>query len=129
MKHRATARLDDGWWIVEVQDVGVTQARSVSEVHRMASDLVYAMTDVRGAEVEVRFVGGVFDEIEPVRRMQEQAEQQKAEASAAMRRLVASLHEAGLSGSDIARVLGVSRQRVSQLSRTGRSSTQQKLNA
>lgn len=95
----------------------------------MASDLVYAMTDVRGAEVEVRFVGGVFDEIEPVRRMQEQAEQQKAEASAAMRRLVASLHEAGLSGSDIARVLGVSRQRVSQLSRTGRSSTQQKLNA
>lgn len=126
--YRATAHRDDDWWIVEVADIGVTQARSISEVYRMASDLVYAMTDVKAAEVEVHFVGGVFDEIAQVRQMQERAEEQMAEASAAMRRMVATLRDAGLSGSDIARVLCVSRQRVSQLSRVGTASSRQTLN-
>ena len=123
MTYRATAHRDDDWWIVDVTDIGVTQARSISEVYRMASDLVYAMTDEKGAEVEVCFVGGVFDEIAQVRLMQERAEEQMAEASAAMRRMVANLRDAGLSGSDIARVLGVSRQRVSQLSRSSGASS------
>lgn len=121
--YRATARLDDDWWIVEVDDIGVTQARSISQVYRMASDLVYAMTDVKGAEVDVRFEGGVFDEIGPVRQMQEHAEQQMADASAAMRRLVVSLLDSGVSSADIARVLGVTRQRASQLTRAARTST------
>lgn len=122
--YKATAELDDAnWWIITVDGVGVTQARSVREAEEMAIDLVYAMTDEEGADVDITFSGGPFDEIEPLRRKQEVAETLMAEASTDMRALVAKLLEVGLHKADVARVLKVSPQRVSQLSAEVRPAT------
>ncbi|HEX5018982.1 MAG TPA: hypothetical protein VFX15_15495 [Actinomycetes bacterium] len=118
MRYSATAERDGKFWIITVDGIGVTQALSVAEAPEMASGLVYAMTDVKDAEVDISFKGGALDEIDAVRRKQERAEREMAEASDEMRRIVGKLHQQGMKQSDIAALLKVSRQRASQLVRS-----------
>lgn len=113
--YTATAERDGKFWVITVDGVGVTQALSVTEAQEMASGLVYAMTDVEGAEVDIAFKGGALDGVEAVRRKQELVEQLNAEASEEMRRLVVAMDREGLKQAEIAVVLKVSRQRVGQL--------------
>lgn len=118
MRYTATAERDGKFWLITVDGVGMTQALSVPEAQEMASGLVYAMTDVKGAEVDITFKGDALNEIDVVRRKQERAEREMAEASAEMRQIVGKLHKQGLKQSDIAALLNVSRQRASQLVRS-----------
>lgn len=117
MGYTATARREGKFWVITVDGVGVTQALSVAEAPEMAAGLVYAMTDVKDAEVEINFEGVDVNEIAAVRHRQEQADCAVAEASEAMRALVAGMDQQGLKQSDIATLLNVSRQRASQLVR------------
>ena len=105
------------FWVVDVEGVGVTQGRSVREARAMAADLVEAMTGTPDA-VEVR-----FELPAPVREAVDQARETNAEATrlasvaaegyrAAVRELVA---DNGMSKADVAALLEVSQQRVSQL--------------
>jgi len=53
----ATATREDEWWVVDVEDVGVTQGRTQEEAAHMATDLVVAMRklDPKDFTVDIEF--------------------------------------------------------------------------
>ena len=51
-----TATRDGRWWSVEVEGIGFTQARNLSEVETMARDLVAVTLDVDPSRVVLRLV-------------------------------------------------------------------------
>lgn len=117
---RATARREGKWWVVEIPELGqTTQARSISEIQGMATDLAAIIVDVDPVEVEIEvsirtpeLLEGTWQEArEKTRRAQELT----LEAAAASRIVVRSLRSSGYTLKDIGAVLGLSHQRVSQL--------------
>lgn len=115
----AVATREGKWWVVDVDGVGTTQGRTTTEAQEMAEDLVTAMTEVTAADLVVdiffRLPGDLAVQFEDVRSKQRQAEEAQRVASAASRTLVHRVLAAGLSKRDAARVLGLSPQRISQL--------------
>lgn len=55
---RATAHREEGWWVIEVHGVGVTQERVGARPQRMAKDLVVCALDVKPDQfaVDITFV-------------------------------------------------------------------------
>ena len=51
--YTATAICEGDHWVIDVPDVGTTQAETVDDVERMAVDLVVAMTHTAPADVHV----------------------------------------------------------------------------
>jgi hypothetical protein len=85
----------------------------------MVRDYIESLTgrDASGDEVVIRpDLGGLEDKAAAVREWTERVQRETVEAAAASRDLARDLRKAGLSVSDTAAVLGVSRGRVSQLS-------------
>lgn len=118
MTYTAHARRWDHGWELHVDGVGVTQVRVLEHAKAQVCDLVETMTDSRPAEdhVEVTLdMGDPGTQARNVREMTAQAADLQRRAASASRQVVADLRGAGLSVSDIATVLGVSRGRVSQL--------------
>lgn len=118
MTYTAHARRWDHGWELHVDGVGVTQVRVLEHAKAQVCDLVETMTDSRPAEdhVEVTLdMGDLGTQARNVREMTAQAADLQRRAASASRQVVADLRGAGLSVSDIATVLGVSRGRVSQL--------------
>jgi hypothetical protein len=117
----AVATREGKWWIVEVEGVGTTQGRSAAEARAMAKDLVSAMLDVplESVDVSVTFEvpGKLREEVKAARAATLQAAVAQEEAAAKSRKAVADLKAEGLSGADIAAVLDLSPQRVSQLAK------------
>jgi hypothetical protein len=117
--YHAVAHREGKWWVVEVDGVGSTQGRTAAEAQEMAEDLVTAMTEVRRGDFVVdvvfRLPAGLQVMVEDAKTKQRQAEEAQRSAAAASRRLVRRVLEAGLSKRDAARVLGLSPQRISQL--------------
>jgi DNA-directed RNA polymerase specialized sigma subunit len=109
------------WWIVTVPDIGVTQARHLADVGSQVAGLIEAMIGEQGAsiEVDVELPEDLREQIDDARRLSESAAQAQLEAASRTREVVRNLLSKGLPQSDIATVLGVSRQRVSQLARGG----------
>ncbi|HEV2781482.1 MAG TPA: hypothetical protein VGX25_19035 [Actinophytocola sp.] len=120
--YQATARREDRWWVVEVHGVGTTQGRSTAEAQRMATDLVAIMKevpleDVR-VEIEFEVPGDLGEEIKRARQEAREAEQAQRRAAEKVRRAVGNMLSSGMSKQDAARILGVSAQRISQLTRS-----------
>lgn len=120
-EYTATATRDGKWWVVEVDGMGATQGRSVTEARTMANDLVAAMLNVPIIDVDVSVMfqveGVLGKEVEQAREATYAAELAQAEAAESFREVVANVKASGLSGADISAVLEVSPQRVSQLSK------------
>lgn len=117
-----TARRWERGWELHIADasgaeVGVTQSRTLSGAEGVARD--YLAADDRGADARIVLrpeLGEKTDaKIAAVREKARAAERAQAEAAAESRDVVVGLKASGLSGSDIAKVLNVSTQRVSQL--------------
>ncbi|MBO0809569.1 MAG: antitoxin HicB [Actinobacteria bacterium] len=105
-------------WELHIRDVGVTQSRTLAGAERMVRDYIASLTGnaTTGDVVVVRpDLGGLEAEAMAARQRTEQAAQETREAAAAARSVARRLRAAGLSVSDTAAVLGVSRGRVSQL--------------
>lgn len=119
--YRAQAHREGRLWVVDVEGVGVTQGRSLAEAKEMAFDLVVAMRQLAPDDVVVDFAvalpGELAGRLREAREAVKEAESVQRRAAEASRRVVAELRAAGLSGKDTAVVLGVSEQRVSQLSK------------
>ena len=119
MTYTATAVRQGHFWVVEVDGVGTTQGRTVAEARRMACDLVLAMTgvEVDGADLALDFtisdIGAA--EVSEVRAAVADAARAQEQAASRSRTLAQKLRDAGLTGRDIAEILGVTPQRVSQL--------------
>lgn len=117
-----TARRGKRGWELHVADGhGVLSARRLSNVRRRVREHVAAQDGVDPSSVAVRLVirfGSWLDEeVTAVRAELDGAERLRQEAATRARALAVRLREEGLSGADIAVVLGVSPQRVSQLVR------------
>lgn len=106
-------------WELHVDGVGVTQVRTLGKAEQQVRDLVETMTgkDVSDAKVTVvPDVGDLTPRIVKAHRDAERAREQTAAAAREMRSVVRDLRvKQHLSVSDTAKVLGVSRGRVSQL--------------
>ena len=117
-RYTATATREGRWWVIDVDGVGVTQARSVREAHEMVDDLVRVLRDDSDFEIEIHFLVDKLDATvlaETVRGKVRMAEVAQRDAAEANREAARRLSAAGVSGGDIAGILEVSPQRVSQL--------------
>jgi predicted RNase H-like HicB family nuclease len=117
-------RDEAGWWIIEVPEVpGVTsEARRLDQVAAMAADAIAVALDTDPASVTVE----VCPQLDPRRRelvehfahdsqAAEDARGAAAQAAAQVRSDVAALIGTGLTAREVAHLLGISPQRVSQL--------------
>ncbi len=132
-QYKATAHRDGRWWIFEIpaltapspkgvghRIVAMGQTRQARDVAEAARDVAALWLDIDPGAVDMDIV---FDLPSPVEAAWMQAEEKEkagrralAEAAALRREAVRELEGAGFSKADVARILGLSRQRVSQLS-------------
>lgn len=119
--YSAIATLNQGWWAVEIPDVGGgiwTQGRTVTEAEFMARDAIAMVLDISPDDVAVSLT--VKDTEATLRSLAEAraARQRAAEREqAALTKAATDLLAMGMSQRDAARLLGLSHQRVSQLVR------------
>lgn len=111
-------------WELHIDGVGVTQSRNLGEAEQMVRDYIETLTDrdTSGDQVAVMpEVGGGLDEaIRAAREGVAAADRARREAAVRLRQVARAMRqEAGLSGRDIASILHVSAQRVSQLLKSG----------
>jgi uncharacterized protein (DUF849 family) len=117
--HVAAKRWKHGWEL-HIDGVGVTQSRTLESAEQMVRDYIETLTDkdVSGDKVVITPDLGELDgKVATVRELLAAADRQQQEARSSYRALAADLRAAGLSVSDTAAILGVSRGRVSQLSK------------
>lgn len=115
-------RWDGGWELYVLDDmgeeIGVTQSHSLGDAERMVRDyLVISGAADAGFALEVD-IDGLEDEVAAVRRDAAAAAAAQTAAAARSRHVASALKAKGLSGADIGKVMGVSRGRVSQLTKT-----------
>ena len=124
MKVTAQATRSGDWWAVEVPEVkGVfTQVKRLEQAPSMVRDAVSLMTDVAPEEVEVSVVpslddgdvGALLDSLREANRVAQEAQRQAcSQARDLVRRLRVDYQ---LPVRDVAVLLDISHQRVSQLS-------------
>lgn len=106
-------------WELALDSGGVTQARTLATAERQVRDYLDSVDpDVDHSEVEVCVVpriGSVLNDVREARVASQAAQEATVDAARKMRAAVRGLRSAGLSVTDSAAVLGVSRGRVSQL--------------
>lgn len=115
--YTAHVRRENRWWVIEVKGLGVTQTRRLGDVGPMACDLISLMADRDPSDIDlvIEVNSPLRDEIDRALRARADAERAQAEARTRTRSTAAALRKEGLSIGDIADLLGVSFQRVSQL--------------
>ncbi|MCO6559303.1 MAG: hypothetical protein J6575_07890 [Bifidobacterium sp.] len=97
--------------------VGVTQARTLSEVDTMARDLIEIMTGDRDFAIrqEMKFPEEVEAHLEAMKRYREQSKKANTLAAQESRKAAKGLRQVGLTLRQIGQALGISYQRASQL--------------
>lgn len=116
--YTVTAKRWKHGWELHIDDVGVTQSRTLAAAEQMVRDYVETLLDIDVSDAEIVIVpelGGLEDRARRVREHAKAAEEARREAAREARELATALRAEGLSISDTAAVLGVSRGRVSQL--------------
>ena len=120
--HVRAKRWEHGWEL-HIEGVGVTQSRTLWDAEEMARDLINRREELPGDAFTVTVApdigGGLDEESRAAREAVNAADRAQRQAAAQSRAAARRLRQAGLSGRDIAKVLNVSPQRVSQLLRTG----------
>jgi len=108
-------------WELHIDGEGVTQSRSLGDAESMVRDYITLLHDVLADSFDVEITpevgAGLDDAVRTAREAVASAETARRSAAQASRAIAARLRSAGLTGRDIAMVLGVSAQRVSQLLR------------
>jgi hypothetical protein len=118
--YTVTAKRWKHGWELYIDGVGVTQSKTLDAADQMVRDYIETLTDtdVSGADVIITpDLGALGKKVKTVRAQLADAERAQRDAAEAKRQLTADLRANGLSVSDTAAILGVSRGRVSQLLR------------
>ena len=107
-------------WELHVEGLGVTQSRSLHSAARMAREyisLIEGISDESTIDVEIRpqIENALSEEVIAARKAVHELGERQREVATLWRTAAKDLAESGLSGADIAVVLAVSPQRVSQL--------------
>lgn len=122
--YQVTAKRWELGWELHVDGLGVTQSRTLANAEHMVRDFIACDLDLDDENsFDVTITPELDDpslmaETESAREAQRQVEHARHEAAERTRQAVRDLKAAGLSGSDVATMLGVSTQRVSQLVRS-----------
>ncbi len=123
MTYNVRAKRWEHGWELHIADVGVTQSRSLWDAEMMARDLISRRlglaADSFDVEITPEIGGGLDEQTRAAREAVTDADRAQRRAAAQSREAARRLRQAGLSGRDIAKVLDVSPQRVSQLLKTG----------
>lgn len=106
-------------WELHIDGIGVTQSRNLAGAEQMVRDYIETLTG-RGTDDDAVIIkpevgGGLDQEAEAAREAISEAEHALRAAAARSRQVAKQLSQEGLSGKDIAAILHVSAQRVSQL--------------
>jgi hypothetical protein len=118
--YNVTAKRWKHGWELHIDGVGVTQSRTLDTAEQMVRDYIETLTDKDVSSDKVVItpdLGELGRKVTTVRELLAAADRQQQEARNSYRALAADLRAAGLSVSDTAAILGVSRGRVSQLSK------------
>jgi DNA-directed RNA polymerase specialized sigma subunit len=107
-------------WELHIEGLGVTQSRTLARAEHMVREYIACdqdLDDENGFDVVItpELDGDLGAEAEQARAAQRRVEEARHEAARQTRIVARNLKASGLSGSDVATVLGVSTQRVSQL--------------
>jgi predicted XRE-type DNA-binding protein len=121
--YRVIARRTGTSWILHVLSpsgtVGTTSTRSLATAEKDARAHIAAVTDHRGDDVRIQLQPKLElqlgEMVQDARNASARLTELMAEVGAKSRSTATHLRDAGLSNADIAVVLGVSEQRVSQL--------------
>jgi predicted transcriptional regulator len=119
--YTAVANREGDWWVLAVADLDiVTQARRLDQAEPMVRDLIATWLDIPADSFGVTVTPNLPDEVRAdvaeARQLRQRAEDLTMTAAAASRRVVDRLIGRGLRVRDVALILGISPQRVSQLS-------------
>lgn len=106
-------------WELHIEGIGVTQSRTLATAEKAVRSFL-AMDDIADADtaevvITPELDGNLASEAEAAREATRRAERARDDAAAQTRKVAHDLKAAGMSGADVAVVLGVSPQRVSQL--------------
>ena len=114
--YAVTAKKWTGGWELHIEGVGVTQCRTLDSAARQARDYIETLCGEVDADVSVTVdLDGLDREVADARRQVADAAKAQEAAALASRAAARHLRDRGLSVSDSAYVMGVSRGRVSQL--------------
>lgn len=117
--YTARARRWARGWELHIDGVGVTQSHGLRDAEYMVRDYIALLRDVPadsfGVEIVPEIGGGLDEAARSARASVTEAATAIRRAAAESRQVARNLRQAGLSQRDIAAVLGVSPQRVSQL--------------
>jgi len=115
--YTAMAAREGRWWVIDVDGVGVTQSRTLAEAHLWAQGLIEAVTGEADADVTVTptLPDGTIDRVRHAQAAMARADAEHRAASEEIREATRRMLATGMSQQDAAAILGVSRQRVSQL--------------
>jgi DNA-directed RNA polymerase specialized sigma24 family protein len=121
--YKVRAKRWEHGWELHIEGVGVTQSRSLRDAEMMARDYIMLDTGAPAASFTVEIIpeigGGLDEQTRDARQAVTDADRAQRAAAERSREAARQLQRAGLSGRDIAKVLNVSPQRVSQLLKTG----------
>lgn len=115
--YRTVATREGRWWVLDVAGVGVTQSRTLADAAPWASGLVEAVTGISNAAIDLHLAGGLDSEVAEAREAAATAQTAVDKAAARSREVVEKLLAQRMTHADAAALLGVSRQRISQLAR------------
>lgn len=117
--YRVAARRWARGWELHIEGVGVTQCRTLGEAESMVRDYIAADLDVDPDSFQIHLTVSLGDDLDSLlgeaRDASREAIEAQNHAAETSRMLARRLSEAGLSGREVAMVLDVSPQRVSQL--------------
>lgn len=113
----ATAIREGRFWVVDVPGIGVTQGRTIREARAMAHDLVEAMSGTpEDVEVHFELPDEVREAVDHARATSAEAQRLTSVAAEQYRQAVRDMVvERRMTKADVAALLQVSQQRVSQL--------------
>jgi len=116
--YRVTAKRWAQGWELHISGVGVTQASTLERADRAVRDYLATILDAEAISDEVVItpdLDGLEVDVAAAREAVADAARLQKEAAGKSREVARALRAAGLSVSDTAAVLGISRGRVSQL--------------
>lgn len=110
-------RWEDGWELY-VGDVGVTQSTTLATARQEAQDYLATMLGGEPEDYPISLfyeLGGLENEAEASRQATAEAAKAQEDAAARARQVARELRATGLSVTDVAEIMHISRGRVSQL--------------
>jgi hypothetical protein len=122
-EYKVEVEREGRWWMLHVSDIdGLTQARRISEIEEMARSLIAISTDTPLDDVAVHItsitvpgVGDVAEKAAEITRLRAEAQRLEAAAGQAASDYAKVMTREGVPVRDIAELLDISPQRVSQI--------------